>query len=192
VALASEKTNPPSPRLRRDSFSLTREWGRGAVDCAWHAPLHAARKDAGPPRPVIDFRRRRRGRCFTLGGGSADGVRVRVFATRVPCASSRLFMFGGLLLRLLNRVAENHARSHRSSHRFEHWPTALQRSDGCIMRQVWRCRIDFVRVVWNQRVGWERCGIEALGSCWHVQSVVDCVLVTFRERTVRYYRSRWI
>jgi hypothetical protein len=97
--LRAEKTNPPSPRLRRDSFSLTREWGRGAVDCAWHAPLHAARKDAGPPRPVIDFRRRRRGRCFTLGGGSADGVRVRVFATRVPGASPRLFMFGGLLLR---------------------------------------------------------------------------------------------
>jgi hypothetical protein len=86
--------------------------------------------------------RRRRGRCFTLGGGSADGVRVRG-PTRIPCASPRLFMFGGLLLRLLNRASEVHARSHRSSHRFEHWPTALQRSDGRSLRARRRCRIDF-------------------------------------------------
>jgi hypothetical protein len=38
------------------------------------------RNDAAHPRPVIVFHRRRRGSYFTLGGGSADRVRIGVFS----------------------------------------------------------------------------------------------------------------
>jgi hypothetical protein len=80
--------------------------------------------DAANPRPVIVLHRRRRRRFFTLGGGSADRVRIGVFSAK-SCPSSRLFMFGGLLrssssasCSITSLVASG-----------EHWPTALQRSD---------------------------------------------------------------
>jgi hypothetical protein len=100
VALASGKNESAFAKATAGLILAYARMGarRGGLRLACAAC--ATRKDADPPRPVIDFRRRRRGRCFTLGGGWADGVRVGVFATPVPCASSRLFIFGGLLLRL--------------------------------------------------------------------------------------------
>jgi hypothetical protein len=109
---------------------------------------------------VIGLHRRRRGRCFTPGGGAADGVRVRVFDTRprfIPPAGYHPggFCSDGLrspppawVYRLPDfrrsaiasrKTSELHAQSPRSSHRFEQWlPTALQRSDGGSMRLVVR------------------------------------------------------
>ena len=53
---------------------------------------------------------------------------------------------------LLNRAAKGHARSHRSSHRFEHWPTALQRSDEDRVSASRRCRTNFRAMFWRRDV----------------------------------------
>ena len=138
--------------IRLRASALRRDEGRDAdLSRQANAPLITARNDAANPRPVIVLHRRRRGRFFTLGGGSAGRVRVGVFCAK-SCASSRLFMFGGLLLRFAQprRGASRSITSLVASG--EHWPTALQRSDGKSLRAAGRCRIDLCAMLGRRDV----------------------------------------
>ena len=115
------------------------------------------------PRPVTVGHRRRRGRFFTLGGGSADGVEgSRCSRTRVPCASSRLFMFGGLLRIRSEGAKADHARSPRSRIGSNRDPTALQRSDASSVRAPEFGRIDFWELQRLQGVSSEKGAIEGV------------------------------
>jgi hypothetical protein len=106
---------------------------------------------SAPSRKMFHSRRR-------LGRWCAGS---RCSTTQVPGASPRLFMFGGLLFRALNRASENHTQSPRSRVGSNRVPTALQRSDGKSMREVLGCGIRFLGVVEDQGLGAEMWGIDA-------------------------------
>jgi hypothetical protein len=124
---------------------------------AWQCAVCTARNDAAHPRPVIVS-------IGAVAGGLSLSEAARPMACgfvrspRIPCASSRLFMFSGLLLRFA-QPRDGDSRSITSLVALgEHWPTALQRSDGRSLMALARCRIDFHamlgrRGVWATKAG---------------------------------------
>ncbi len=110
------------------------------------------------------LQRRRRERCFTLGGGSAAGVRVCAVRANPRCVSPRLLPRGlqqlvryvrtahawvcrtaaAPLRDRLRRTPELHAQSPRSSHRLNSGRLPSSGAMGGIVRLRRRCGIRFV------------------------------------------------
>jgi hypothetical protein len=149
VGLRRKKKGGDASPSRQESAPLVRR----VIDAK--NPRPRDRFPSAPSREVFHSRRRR--------GRRRAGPCVR-HGSPVPLPA--FSCSAGFSLRALYRASQDHARSHRSSHRFEHWPTALPRSDAHSVQALRRCRIDFVRSVANAGSEGRWAGDRARHS-WH-------------------------